>query len=176
MIAGKDRTRRLVLLRHAKAEDAGRDVDELRPLALAGRRQALRVGTALAARDLIPEVVLCSSAVRARQTWELLRGGLGDVAPEVLVLDALYEAGVAGVLGQVRQVDERVRTVLVVGHEPTISTVAVVLAGDGSDETSTAQVDLGVSTGTYVVLELAGTWAELDRGTAQLTEVVRPPS
>ncbi|QTE30740.1 SixA phosphatase family protein [Pengzhenrongella sicca] len=174
MSAPKDRIRRLVLLRHAKAESGGREADELRPLALAGRRQSTRVGASLAAADLIPELVLCSSAVRARQTWELVRIGLGDVESELVVLDSLYEAGVAEVLAQVREVDERVRTVLVVGHEPTISAVAVALASEQSDEDATMHVETGVSTATYAVLELAGTWAELARRSARLVAVVAP--
>ena len=169
-----DRTRRLVLLRHAKAEPGGREVDELRPLALNGRRQSLRVGVALTERDLVPELVLCSSAVRARQTWELVRSGLGDVEPELLVSDGLYEAGVAGVLAQVREVDDRVRTVLVVGHEPIMSTVAAAIAGDGSDDAAIARVQAGISTGTFAVLELDGPWTELDRGGARLRTVVSP--
>lgn len=169
-----DRTRRLVLLRHAKAEHGGRQADELRPLALAGRRQSVRVGAALMERDLIPELVLCSAAVRARQTWELVRGGLGDVEPELLVTDVLYEAGVAEVLAQVREVDDRVRTVLVVGHEPTMSSVAAVLAGEGSDEVAVARVHVGISTGTFSVLELDSPWSELERGAARLRAVVSP--
>ena len=173
MTPDKDRTRRLVLLRHAKAEHGG-VADELRPLAHAGRRQCVRVSAALAWLDLVPELVLCSTAVRARQTWDLVRGGLGDVEPEVLVTDALYEAGVRQVLAQVHDVDERIRTVLVVGHEPTISTTASTLAGEESVEDAVTHVLNGLSTGTFVVLELDGTWADLAVGTARLTEVVSP--
>lgn len=167
-----DRTRRLVLLRHAKAERAGHGADELRPLTLNGRRQCVRVGAALAEHDLIPELVLCSSAVRARQTWELVRGGLRGVEPEVLITDDLYHAGVAEVLAQVGDVDERVRTVLVVGHEPTMSAVAAVLAGDGSDDAAVAHVRDGLSIATFAVLELDGHWTDLERGTVRLHAVV----
>lgn len=173
--ARTDQTRRLVVLRHAKAESGGREVDELRPLALAGRRQCVRVGAALSERGLIPELVLCSSAVRARQTWELLRGGLGDVEPEVQILDALYEAGAAEIIAQVREVDERVRTILVVGHEPTISSVAAALATEQSDGQAAMRVATGIPTATFAVLELAGPWAELAPRTARLTTVVSPP-
>ena len=65
-------THRLVLLRHAKAE-RGLDVpDAQRPLTVHGRRQSAEVGTALAAAGLVPDLVLCSSSVRTRQTWELV--------------------------------------------------------------------------------------------------------
>ena len=166
--------RRLVLLRHAKAESGGRESDELRPLALAGRRQSVRIGAALASRGLVPDLVLCSSAVRARQTWELVRGGLGGVDPGLQVVRALYEAGPADVVEQVRSVDPKVRTVLVVGHEPTISSTAAALAAEDSDRAATVRVRVGISTGTFVVAELQGPWAELTFGGARLDEVVSP--
>ncbi|HWS59068.1 MAG TPA: histidine phosphatase family protein [Actinotalea sp.] len=170
--------RRLVLLRHAKAEAAGGMVDALRPLALTGRRQCLDVGARLVATGLVPEHVLVSSAVRTRQTWELVRGALGDVpAAEVAVLDELYGAGVQDLLELVRAVDERVVTVLVVGHEPTMSSAAAALAATGHDHSHAGRVDqvrAGLPTGAYAVLEVAE-WAELDRRTARVVDVVRPP-
>ena len=169
-----DVVRRLVLLRHAKAEPGGQKTDELRPLALAGRRQSQRVGVALAEQGLIPDLVLCSSAIRARQTWELVRSGLGSAEPELLVSEMLYEAGTVGVLAQVREVADDVRTVLVVGHEPIMSAVAGGLAGEGSDAAAIARLHVGMSTATFAVLEFVGSWMELDSGGARLVAVVVP--
>ena len=170
------RVHRLVLLRHAKAEPAGGVDDVLRPLALNGRRQAGRVGTALAHSALVPELVLCSSALRTRQTWELLAANLGDVAPEVVVTDTLYAAGVQDVVDLVRGADSRVRTLLVVGHEPTMAATAAHLAGPGSDSGAVAQVRVGVPTATYSVLESAAPWGEWDTAVATLSYVGRPSS
>ena len=166
--------RRLVLLRHAKAEPAGTVTDVLRPLALTGRKQAARVGLALVAADVVPELVLCSDAVRTRQTWDLLKAGLGDTEPEVVIDPQIYSAGVAEVLELVGAVDPRVRTVLVVGHEPTMSAVAAYLAGPGSDPAAHAQVQVGVPTATYSVLEADLTWRDWSAGSAVLTIVDRP--
>jgi phosphohistidine phosphatase len=164
---------RLVLLRHAKAEPAGGISDELRPLALAGRRQCPGVGAALSAAGLVPEHVLVSSAVRTRQTWELVCTGLGDVPePEVDVDDRLYGAGPGDVVDLVRALDDRVRQVLVVGHEPTMSGTAALLAGDG-DGAHLAQVRTGLPTGAFAVLEVA-TWSQLAAGAGRLLDVVRP--
>ncbi|MGW6005440.1 SixA phosphatase family protein [Oerskovia enterophila] len=169
-------THRLVLLRHAKAEPAGGVDDVLRPLALNGRRQAGRVGAALAHSALVPELVLCSSALRTRQTWDLLAAHLGDVAPEVVVTDTLYAAGVRDVLDMVRGADSRVRTLLVVGHEPTMAATAAHLAGPGSDSGALAQVRVGVPTATYSVLESSTPWGEWDGAVANLSYVGRPSS
>src|SRR5690606_30729416 len=128
---------RLVLLRHAKAEPAGVVVDHERPLALVGRRQASAVGTALATVGPAPTHVLCSSSLRTRQTWEITRTALvaaGTPAPVVSVTDDLYDASTGDLVAILQRQPEEASTVLVVGHEPTMSHAADVLAGPGSDE------------------------------------------
>lgn len=174
MVGEVDRPRRLVLLRHAKAEHGGHDGDALRSLALAGRRQCVRVAAALTERDLVPELVLCSSAVRTRQTWELVRGGLVGADPVVEISDGLYEAGVTELLDRLHGVDDAARVVLVVGHEPTISAVAATLAGKSSEKSAVAHVRVGISTGSFCVLDVVGPWSELARGSALLRAVVSP--
>lgn len=166
--------RRLVLLRHAKAEPHGGVGDELRPLAMLGRRQCGDVGARLATSGLVPEVVLVSSAVRTRQTWELVKAALGDAPePEVLVTDELYEAGPRDVLGLLRALDGRVGTALVVGHEPTMSTLAALLADPTPPVGDLATLHHGLPTAGYAVLA-AQEWAGLDRAGARLLEVARP--
>jgi phosphohistidine phosphatase len=164
----------LVLLRHAKAEHSDSLDDQLRPLALPGRRQASQVGAGLRAAGLVPDVVLVSSAVRTRQTWDLVRVGLDLPAEVARVSDELYSAGVQSVIGLLQELEESARTVLVVGHEPTVSQTAAALAGPGSDEAAVAQVRVGVSTGAYSVLEVLGSWAELVPDAARLLRVVAP--
>ncbi len=175
MVPGAERPggRRLVLLRHAKAEAAGGVADELRPLSLTGRRQCVDVGAHLAAVGLVPEHVLVSSAVRTRQTWELVRAALGDVPqPEVDITDRVYEARAADVVALLRGLDERIATALVVGHEPTMSGAATALAGE-DDGRWVAQVRTGLPTAGLAVLEVDA-WSELGRGSARLVDVVRP--
>ena len=170
-----DRTRRLVLLRHAKAEPRGESTtDEVRPLALEGRRQSGRVGRSLLDGGLVPEVALVSPSVRTRQTWELLRNAFGDAEPELVLDDGLYAGGVAELVELVRGTDERVRSVLVVGHEPTISEAAASLAGPDSDPAAVARVRVGVPTATYALLELDEHWDTLEPGGARLRSVVAP--
>ena len=115
--------RRLLLLRHAKAEHPESIPDIQRPLSLVGRKQSTKVGAAVAADDLVPDLVLCSSSVRTRQTWDLVRSSLGT-DPDVRYLDDLYYAGSSALVELVRAVPADVRTVLVVGHEPTMSQAA----------------------------------------------------
>jgi phosphohistidine phosphatase len=164
--------RRLVLLRHAKAEPPSELPDEKRPLALRGRDQAVKVGAALVAAGLVPDAVLVSGAVRSRQTWDLARKHLGE--PPVAFTDDLLGAMPRGVLALVRGLDPATRTVLVIGHEPAMAGTAELLAGPGSEDGALAQVRVGVPTGTYSVLESDADWAAWDRKTARLTEVTRP--
>ena len=166
-------THRLVLLRHAKAE-RGLDVpDAQRPLTVHGRRQSAEVGTALAAAGLVPDLVLCSSSVRTRQTWELAKATLG-AEPPVTFSDELYDAGVDQVLAAVRTAGEAAGVVLVVGHEPAISRTAAALAGLGSDDAAHARIQLGVPTASWSVLAPLGPWADLARGSARLLALHLP--
>lgn len=172
--SGTSPLHRLVLLRHAKAEPAGVNDDVLRALALNGRKHAGRVGEALVAARLVPDYVLCSSALRTRQTWELAAGHLPEPAP-VDMRDDLYTANVTHLLEVLRSVDSRVRTLLVVGHEPTMAATAERLAGPGSADGAVAQVRVGVPTATYSVLEADEPWSAWEPRCARLVEVTRPP-
>lgn len=160
-------TRNLVLLRHAKAEHPERMADIQRPLSLVGRRQAGRVGAALAADGMVPDLVLCSSSVRTRQTWDLARSTLG-ATPEVRFDEGIYYAGVSEVLEIVQGVPDEVRTLLVVGHEPTMSHLATALAGPHSDPTTLARVRVGVPTASWSLLTVDTGWAGLETGGATL--------
>lgn len=150
---------RLVLLRHAKAEHPDGVDDHERALALPGRRQAARVGAAMAAAGVVPDLVLCSSSLRTRQTWELVRGGL-PVEPPVEFRGEVYEAGASSLVEIVRGVPDEVRTLLVVGHEPTMSHAAELLAGPGSEEAAYLRVQVGVPTASWSVLEAEVPWAQ----------------
>lgn len=167
-------THRLVLLRHAKAEPAGALLDHERPLALPGRRQASAAGAALAAAGLAPTHVLCSSALRTRQTWELARTALAAAgAPDavVTVRDELYDATTGDLAALVQALPAEAATVLVVGHEPTMSHAAATLAGAGSDEAVVARVRRGVPTAAWSVLELDGAWDATAPGALRLVHL-----
>ncbi|MFD1506789.1 phosphohistidine phosphatase [Georgenia yuyongxinii] len=162
--------RTLVLLRHAKAEPEGDLGDAMRPLAGKGRKQATALGPQLA--DLVGpvDVALVSSALRATETYKLVAAGMKVRAQQVV--GEIYEGGPRTVLGLLQDVDEAAATVLVVGHEPTISGLASLLH-DARDDLA-RQVSLGVPTATACVLQVPGTWQELDRSTAHLSRLIRP--
>ncbi|WP_402466158.1 SixA phosphatase family protein [Isoptericola aurantiacus] len=169
--------RRLVLLRHAKAEPGKGSVpDAERSLAPNGRKQASRVGMALTAAGLVPDRTLVSTALRTRQTWELARrhlGGSQDLPFELC--PQLYAASVSDVLDLVRTVDPAVRTLLVIGHEPTMAATAAHLADKASDDAALAQVRVGVPTATFSVLSAVDVpWRKWGKKSATLVRVGRP--
>ncbi|GAA4355085.1 SixA phosphatase family protein [Angustibacter luteus] len=164
--------RQLLVVRHAKSDQNAGVADHERPLNDRGRRDAPALGRWLTEHGLRPDLVLCSSAERARQTWELAAAELDD-APPVDVRDALYETSASGVLTQLREVDDHVRVVAVVGHEPTQSAVASALAGSADPRAEQALRE-GFTTSGVAVLELAGPWRELAPGSCRLTAFAAP--
>ncbi|MGW7424111.1 SixA phosphatase family protein [Streptomyces sp. NPDC054813] len=168
--AGAGPLRRLVVLRHAKSAWPEGVPDQLRPLAPRGRRDAPAAGRALAESDCLPDLAVCSTALRARQTWELASGQWGTPAP-VRHDRRVYAAGVPELLEVVREVPPEVETLLLVGHNPGLEELVLELAGDGLDDT-VEQVRKKFPTSAIAVLAWHGTaWAALGPGTALLTDV-----
>lgn len=158
---------RLWVLRHAKSswDDPSLD-DRDRPLAPRGRRACEALRRHCAANAVLPEVVLCSSATRARETLEALLGVLGD--PEVRVEDGLYLAGAHGWLTRLRGLDAE--SALIVGHNPGLQELVVSLVRPGPLRDRAAAK---LPTGALATLEL-DEWHELRPGAADLLDLVTP--
>ena len=157
--------RHLVLMRHAKSEYPPGVGDHDRPLNQRGRRDAPAAGKLLGAQGPAPDVVLCSSAARARQTWDLVFSTLGGAA-ELRPLAALYGAEVDDVIAIARNLSDDVRTALVIGHQPTMSRTALTLAGPDSDDADLSRMDAKFPTSGLAVLRLDGDWGQLAPGSA----------
>ncbi|MEV6691206.1 histidine phosphatase family protein [Micromonospora sp. NPDC051196] len=163
--------RTLVLLRHAKAEPPTADgLDVERPLSAQGRADAAAAGAWLARHGLLPEVVLCSAALRTRQTWHGVEmgvtgsppeGGPAGSVPRVRYEPDAYEAHPEDLLTLVRRVEPTVRTVLLVAHNPGISLLSELLDPQRADRNGLRTCDL-------VVHRTTLPWAELARATAAI--------
>ncbi|TDE90310.1 histidine phosphatase family protein [Occultella glacieicola] len=169
--------RHLILLRHAQAEQSA-TTDYDRVLTVTGRAQATVVGQRILERDVVPDLVLCSAAVRAKQTWQLAATALGDAADAVTVTysEDLYSADVDEVLDLLRAVSPEVGRVLVVGHEPVLSGTAHRLAGPKSQESAALRVRTGISTATAAFLEFRAPWSTLTDRAAVLTGLSTAPT
>jgi phosphohistidine phosphatase len=152
--------RTLMLLRHGKTEDSRPGHrDDARRLTAEGELQAAELGDHLRQEHVQIDLVLCSSAMRARQTVE----ALGLAAP-VEVMDRLYKAGGDEILALIRDLDHDVEHVLVVGHSPALPAVAQELADpDASDPEALGTLEGRFPAGALATLSVNGTWAELDR-------------
>ncbi|MFD0313556.1 SixA phosphatase family protein [Streptomyces flavalbus] len=171
--AGAGPRRRLVVLRHAKSAWPDGVPDHERPLAPRGRRDAPAAGRALAAADCLPDLALCSTAVRARQTWDLAAAQWATHA-RVRHDPRLYAADVPTLLTAVHEAPPDVGTLLLVGHNPGLEDLVLALAGDGADDTL-ARLRTKFPTSALAVLTWYGTtWRALLPGTALLTRFEVP--
>ncbi|MDO0931351.1 histidine phosphatase family protein [Streptomyces sp. DG2A-72] len=165
--------RRLVVLRHAKSAWPDGVADHARPLAPRGRRDAPAAGIALAEADCLPDLALCSTAVRARQTWELASAQWGT-PPPVRHDPRLYAADVPDLLSVVHDVSAEVETLLLIGHNPGLEELVLALAGDSLDD-ALERVRVKFPTSAIAVLAWYGTsWRGLAPGGALLTSMTVP--
>lgn len=163
------------LLRHAKAAAEGPD-DHSRVLTARGRRQALAVGSYLAQSletERAPRLVLSSSARRAVETAELVVAELGS-GVEILTERALYGADPDDVVEIVRTLGGDAPSVLVVGHNPTVHELALLLLAE-HDANGRARLDRGFPTAALALTALSSdSWPVLALGTGTLLELWRP--
>jgi phosphohistidine phosphatase len=162
----------LYLLRHAKSSWADRTLpDRERPLAPRGYRDAKQIAKHLARLGIRPELVLCSSAERTRKTLELVRPALGTSGTMRLETE-LYAASSDELLERLRVVPEEVASVMLIGHNPGLQDLALVLASAGADlERLTAKFP----TAALATLTVTNTpWSELSESDAVLVAFVVP--
>jgi phosphohistidine phosphatase len=115
--------RRLILTRHAKSSwDDPLIEDHDRPLNARGRLAATELGDFLASRGLEPEEVICSSALRTRETWDRVAGAVIETRPELRYCDKLYQAGPETLLEVLKTA--HAPTVMMLGHNPGIAEFA----------------------------------------------------
>jgi phosphohistidine phosphatase len=163
--------RQLLLLRHAKSshDDPGL-ADHDRPLAGRGKRAAKAMSGYMSDHGLAPSLVLCSPALRARQTLERIAPALENPT-DVRTEPALYEATANGLLERLRRIGDEVPSVMIVGHNPAIERLTLDLAAAGPD---LAEVARKYPTGALAVLAFEGSWGDLDPDGARLVAFVKP--
>lgn len=163
--------KRLHLLRHAKSSwDDASLADRDRPLAPRGRKAASRVAHWAEEHELRPDLVLCSPALRATQTLDGILPSLGS--PEVVVDEAVYHTSAEQLLRRVRELPADVDDAVLVGHNPGLMELCLVLARPGADRDRVAE---NLPTGALATLELdVDTWADAQPGAARLTSLVLP--
>ncbi|WP_041322613.1 SixA phosphatase family protein [Mycobacterium leprae] len=163
----KDEYRCLVLMRHAKSSYPRGFPDHIadhdRRLAPRGVREASLAGGWLRTNVPAIEKVLCSTAMRARET--LTHSGIE--AP-VRYTERLYRADPDTVIKEIKAISDEVTTSLIVSHEPTISAVALALTGSGTNNDAAQRISTKFPTSGIAVLNVAGRWQHLELESAEL--------
>jgi phosphohistidine phosphatase len=161
-------TKRLFVLRHAKSswDNPGLE-DHERPLAPRGQRACAVMAEHLRTHRIEPDLVLCSSARRTRETLEgVAPTGRHIIDPE------LYSATAEGLINRLHRLPDDVGSAMVIGHNPTVQMLVLRLAGrDGADR---AAVERKFPTGALATLMFDCGWDELGPGCARLAEFLTP--
>jgi phosphohistidine phosphatase len=124
----------LLLLRHAKSRwDEQGVADHARDLAPRGVKAARRMGQLLRERGLVPDLVLCSTARRASQTWQLASESLGTEVP-IRFDERLYLASPSRMISVARELGAAAGRLLLVGHDPGLHRLAASLAAEGEEK------------------------------------------
>lgn len=161
----------MILLRHAKSSWSDPTLaDADRPLAPRGRKAAKRIAEHLRKTAAGPDLVLCSTSLRTRQTLDAIRPALGKAPVELE--PGLYAASDDELLGRLRALPDSIESVLLIAHNPGLQDLALTLAatGDGLERLRTK-----FPTGALATLAVRSeTWATLGPGGAELVDCVLP--
>ena len=158
--------RRLVLVRHAKAEQSGSD--PARRLTGRGRNDARAIGRWLTENEVVPQMAVVSPAQRALQTWELAASELANPIPRV-VNERVYDNTVDDLLDVVRAVDDGVQTLAVIGHNPSIQSLASLLSDDDRNAALVDALTEKFPTASVAVIDVEGEWGQAGRAPASLS-------
>jgi phosphohistidine phosphatase len=165
--------KRLFVMRHAKSswDNPGVD-DHERPLATRGQRAVEVMSSYLQSSGIDPQLVLCSSSRRTRETLD----GIA-VGGEHLIEPALYSATCEEVLVRLQQLPEHVTSAMLIGHNPTVQILVLRLSNhdaSGHDDPRRDAMKRKFPTGALATLSFECAWADLAAGRARLEEFVTP--
>lgn len=164
--------KRLFLVRHAKAE-AGGSSDVKRRLAPRGERDAPEIGRWLQEAGVASGVALVSPAKRTVQTWELAAAELTR-APRTELDKRIYEASVEDLLAVINEAPPQARTLVVVGHNPSVEALAGELDGGKGDRAAAKEMARKFPTSGIAAFEVNGPWSALAPGGATLVSFAAP--
>ncbi|TCS62476.1 SixA phosphatase family protein [Varunaivibrio sulfuroxidans] len=176
----------LYLLRHAKSDTRHHDGDDFgRALSPRGRRAASSIGRLMATRGWTPQFVHCSTAARARQTWDGVVTGLhaipmetfgeGNRTPPVVYHDRLYLSTPEVMIEVLRETPPVCENALLIAHNPGMENLVRRLCGPGSDAQEVEKVRRKYPTAALSIITVEGaSWRNIGVAPSRLTRFVRP--
>ena len=165
----------LSLLRHAKSSWSDLELDDYeRGLAERGIKAAPEMGRYIANKKLMPDLILCSGAVRTRATLALILPELGAPPPEIRYDDALYLASPITMLDAVRRLAPGPKHVLLIAHNPGLHALALELTGSGDPAALSGLATKFPTAALAVFTFKSAAWTDIRPGTGRLEQFVTP--
>jgi phosphohistidine phosphatase len=167
---------RLLLFRHAKAEspETGQE-DRTRGLIERGRRDAVRIGAYMETHFLIPDRVIVSPANRAQETWKYVADRLRPQQAAITV-DNLYNAPARALFEAIKNSPRTARTILVIGHNPGLHELALMLIASGDIDTRERLYEKMPTSGLVVIDFAFDDWSQLHPRSGRLERFISPKS
>jgi phosphohistidine phosphatase len=168
--------RRLILFRHAKAEPSEPGmVDRDRMLADRGRKDAAKIGAYMAGHGFIPDKVVISPATRTQETWKYAAAAFRP-SPAAMTAEAIYDATPHALLGVIKAAPAAAHTLLIVGHNPGLHEVALMLIASGDIE-ARERLREKLPTAGLIIIDFAfDDWGKLHPQSGRLERFVSPKS
>jgi phosphohistidine phosphatase len=168
--------RRLLLFRHAKAERSKPGMeDRARKLIERGRKDAAKVGTYMASHALIPDRVMASPSARTQETWKCAAAAFRP-PPVAVSAERLYNATAQAILGVVREAGPSTHTLLIIGHNPGLHELAVMLIASGDIEARERLREKLPTSGLVIIDFALDDWGKLHPQCGRLERFVTPRS
>ena len=166
-------TRKILLMRHAKSDwNTAAPTDRLRPLNLRGQRDAPLIGTWLAQKNHLPDVILTSDAVRARETCSRVVTTLGDV--EDRIFPEFYDEGHPAVFDALRALDDDIETAMVIAHQPGMALLTRQLTAQMTLRANARAYERFSTASVAVLLSPDKSWGGLRPASCEFTTYIRP--
>jgi phosphohistidine phosphatase len=165
--------RRVMLLRHAKSDWSLAAGDRERPLNERGQDAAPKIGRYIAQAQTVPDLILCSTAQRTRQTCDLITASFSTV-PKIVFEEELYLAEAGTIIGLIRATPDTIRRLMIIGHNPGIHQAAADLTGSGNAK-DRATLSARFPTAALAVIDFAnGGWADVLPHAGKLDRFITP--
>ena len=156
----------IYVLRHAKSSwDNSNLSDFERPLADRGINDAKKMSKFLIDMDLKIDKVLCSNAIRAKETFDLTADGFNFEIDKATYTDKLYFGDATNIIKGLRELDESLKNILIVGHNPTLHYLVELLTNKPIDRFTTCNL---------AIISYDGEWISLSPQQCRLKSLIKP--
>jgi phosphohistidine phosphatase len=168
--------RRLILFRHAKAEPSEPGMeDHARVLVERGRKDAAKIGAYMVGHGFIPDKVVISPATRTQETWKYAASAFRP-SPAAMSAEPLYDATPHAILGVIKAAPSPAHTLLIIGHNPGLHEVALMLIASGDIE-ARERLREKLPTAGLIIIDFAfDNWSKLHPQSGRLERFVSPKS